>query len=72
MQEKEGIAKLVNLFTQAEGLNEEIKEIKDAIKDSGGNAQVAAAVARAIVKNSSEELLDKATTTIKLVEVSRN
>jgi hypothetical protein len=72
MQEKEGIAKLVNLFTQAEALNEEIKEIKDAIKDSGGNAQVAAAVAQAIVRGKSEELLDKATTTIKLVEVSRN
>lgn len=72
MQEKEGIAKLVSLFTQVEALNEDVKQVKDAIKESGGNAAVAAAVASAIVKGKSEELLDKATHTIKLVEVSRS
>jgi hypothetical protein len=71
MQEKEGIAKLVNLFTQAEGLNEEIKEIKDAIKDSGGNAQVAAAVAQAIVKSKTNELQEKSELTISMIAMSR-
>ena len=71
MQEKEGIAKLVNLFTQAEALNEEIKEIKDAIKDSGGNAQVAAAVAQAIVKSKTNELQEKSELTISMIAMSR-
>lgn len=72
MQEKEALAKLVKLYTQEDSLKEEIKEIKDVAKESGLDVNVLSAVAKAIVKNKVDELLEKSESTIKTVAIHRS
>ena len=70
--EKEYIAELVGLFTQEESLKEEIKGVKDSIKESGSDPMLLAAVAKAIVKNKVDELQEKSESTIKLIDIARS
>lgn len=72
MNVKEGIAKLSKLFMQQQSLDEEVKEVKEAIKESGGNAAIAATVAKAIVANKVSDLSEKAETTEQYIELSRD
>lgn len=72
MQIKEQIAKLVRLYIQEQSLAEEVKEVKDAIKAGGGNAAIAAAVAKAIAGNKVDDLKAKAEDTVDLIELSRS
>lgn len=71
MNQKEAIAKLVGLFTQEESLKEQITEVKSEAKESGLNATVLAAVAKAIVANKVDELLEKSESTLEAIEVAR-
>lgn len=72
MNQKEGIEKLVKLLTQQESIDEDIKSIKDELKESGHNPAILVAVAKAIVKNKVDDLLDKANGTIQAVDVARS
>ena len=72
MQIKEQIAKLVRLYIQEQSLAEEVKEVKDAIKAGGGNAAIAAAVAKAIAGNKVDDLKSKAEETVDLIALSRS
>ena len=72
MQIKEQIAKLVRLYMQEQSLAEEVKEVKDAIKAGGGNAAIAAAVAKAIAGNKVDDLKSKAEETVDLIALSRS
>jgi len=72
MLEKEGIGKLVKLFTAQESLDEEIKEVKDELKEAGFDPAVLVAVAKAIVKNKVDQILDKANNTIRIVDIARS
>jgi len=72
MQAKEAIAKFVNIFTQIEELNEDLKAIKEEVKESELNVPVLVAVAKAIVSGKIEELLVKSTETLEAIETSRN
>ena len=69
---KENIAKLVRLYTEEESLGEQIKEIKEDIKASGGEPAIASAVAKAVVKGKIDELREKSNTTLDLIEVTRS
>lgn len=69
---KSEIAKLVTLFTEEQAISEQVKEVKEQIKASGGNPAVAAAVAKAIVNDKVSELLEKAETTVELIDLSRS
>lgn len=71
MNQKEAIAKLVSLFTEEESLKEQIAEVKSEIKESGMNAAVLASVAKAIVANKVDELLEKSESTLEAIEVAR-
>ncbi len=71
MNQKEAIAKLVSLFTEEESLKEQIAEVKSEIKESGMNATVLASVAKAIVANKVDELLEKSESTLEAIEVAR-
>lgn len=71
MNQKEAIAKLVSLFTEEESLKEQIAEVKSEAKESGLNATVLAAVAKAIVANKVDELLEKSESTLEAIEVAR-
>jgi cell division septum initiation protein DivIVA len=71
MNQKEAIAKLVSLFTEEESLKEQIAEVKSEIKESGMNAVVLASVAKAIVANKVDELLEKSESTLEAIEVAR-
>lgn len=72
MSVKDGIAKLVRLYTEEESLSEQIKDVKDAIKEGGGDATIAAAVAKSMVKGKTDDLLAKSETTIDFIELARS
>jgi len=70
--QKEFIAKFVNIITQIEALNEDLKAIKDDAKAAELNVPVLVAVAKAIVSGKVEELLIKSTETLEAIETSRS
>jgi uncharacterized protein (UPF0335 family) len=72
MTEKEAIEKLVRLFTQEDSLKEEIKAEKDEIKEAGFNVAVLSSVAKAMVNNKVDELLEKNELIAAAVEVARS
>lgn len=72
MQAKEAIAKLVKLFTEEESISEQVKEVKDEIKESGHDAIVLSAVAKAIVKNKVDDLVDKSNAMLAAIDISRS
>ena len=72
MQSKEAIAKLVRLYTQEQSLGEEIKEIKDEAKAAGLDPLVLSAVAKAIVKDGVEKLVEKSELTLEAIQAARS
>ena len=72
MNSKDAIAKLVKLYTQEQSLGEEIKEIKDECKAAGLDASVLSAVAKAIVKDGVDKLLEKSELTLEAIQAARS
>lgn len=72
MSEKEIIAKLVKLFTEEESLSEIVKEVKAEAKEAGFNPSILSAVAKSIVKNDVDSLIEKSEETVRLIQVSRS
>lgn len=72
MTEKETIAALVKLYTEEESISEEVKEIKSNAKEAGFDPAILSAVAKAIVKNKVDELIEKSEATVKAIEVARS
>lgn len=72
MQAKEAIAKMVKVLTQIDSLNEDLKSIKDEAKESQLNVAILSAVAKSIVSNKVEELKDKSTETLEMIELARS
>lgn len=70
--QKEFIAQLVKHFTHIESINEEVKEIKDSIKEAGFDPAILSAVAKAIVKDAVNDLLTKSNDIIDAVELARS
>lgn len=70
--QKDFIAQLVKHFTHIESITEEVKEIKDSIKEAGFDSAILSAVAKAIVKNDVDSLLAKSNDIIDAVELSRS
>lgn len=70
--QKEFIAQLVKHFTHIESINEEVKDIKDSIKEAGFDPAILSAVAKAITKNDVESLLAKSNDIIDAVELARS
>lgn len=71
MQEKEAINKVVRLLTEADSINEQVKEVLDEAKESGLNSTVIKAVASAIVKANTDSLKEKSEAIIKAINVYR-
>ena len=69
---KEFIAQLVKHFTHIESINEDVKDIKDSIKEAGFDPAILSAVAKAIVKNGTDDLLAKSGDIITAIEMSRS
>ena len=72
MNSKDAIAKLVRLYTQEQSLGEEIKEVKDQAKAAGLDPSVLSAVAKAIVKDGVDKLIEKSELTLEAIQVARN
>jgi uncharacterized protein (UPF0335 family) len=72
MQAKDAIAKLVKILTEIDSLNEDVKAIKDEMKESGLNVPVLTTVSKAIVSNKVDELGTKSTETLEAIELSRS
>jgi uncharacterized protein (UPF0335 family) len=72
MQSKEAIAKLVRLYTQEQSLGEEIKEIKDEAKAAGLDPSVLCNVAKAIVKDGVQKLVEKSELTLEAIQAARS
>ena len=72
MNQKEIISKLVKIYTQEESLAEEAKEIKVAAKEAGFDAAVLSSIAKAIVKNAVDKLIEKSELTLSSIEISRS
>jgi len=70
--QKEFIAELVKQFTYIDSITEEVKEIKDLIKQAGFDPAILSAVAKSIVKSSVDELSAKSEDILAAIEVSRN
>lgn len=70
--QKEFIAQLVKHFTHIESINEEVKDIKDSIKEAGFDPAILSAVAKAIVKDAVNDLLTKSNDIIDAVELARS
>ena len=70
--QKEFIAQLVKHFTHIESITEEVKEIKDSIKEAGFDPASLSAVAKAIVKDAVNDLLTKSNDIIDAVELARS
>lgn len=72
MNQKEAIAKLVKVFLEEESLKETIKDLKSDIKESGLNPAILSAVAKAIVGNGVDNLIEKSEETIAAIAVARS
>ncbi len=72
MQSKEAIAKLVRLYTEEQSLGESIKEVKDEAKAAGLDPSVLSAVAKAIVKDGVDKLVEKSELTLEAIQAARN
>lgn len=70
--EKEIIASLVSFFTEEESLKEQIAAEKDIAKELGFDPAILAAVAKAIVKNKVDDLIEKSESLIAAAELSRS
>jgi alkanesulfonate monooxygenase SsuD/methylene tetrahydromethanopterin reductase-like flavin-dependent oxidoreductase (luciferase family) len=68
---KNFIAELVTLYMQVESLSEQEKDIKERVKAAGGNPAIVAAVAKAVVKDKVDELIEKSKLTTQLCQVYR-
>lgn len=72
MNQKEAIAKLVKIFTQIQSLDEEASEVKAELKELGVNVPVTVAVAKAIVVNKVDSLVEKSEVTLETIEIARS
>lgn len=70
--QKDFIAQLVKHFTHIDSITEEVKEVKDAIKEAGFDPSILTAVAKAIVKNGTDDLLAKSEDIITAIELARS
>lgn len=72
MTPKEAISKLVKVYMEEESLKETIKDLKQDIKESGLNPVVLSTVAKSVVANKIEDLVEKSEETLAAIEVSRS
>lgn len=72
MNKKEAIAKLIKQYIQIQSIEEEIKDIKAEIKESGLNASVIANVAKAMASGKTDELKQKSEEVLDTIEVARS
>lgn len=72
MQSKEFIASAVNILSQIDALNEELKELKSAAKESELDVASLVAAAKAIVSNKCDELIEKSEAIIEAVNLARS
>ena len=72
MNKKEAIAKLIKQYIQIQSIEEEIKDIKTEIKESGLNPSVIANVAKAMANGKADELKQKSEEVLNTIEVARS
>ena len=72
MQSKEYIAAAVDIFTQIESLNEQLKELKAEAKESELDVPALTAAAKAIVAGKCDELVEKSEAIIEAVNIARS
>jgi uncharacterized protein (UPF0335 family) len=66
------INRLVSLYTDEQDLAEQIKSVKDDAKDKGLDPSIISAVAKAIVKDKLDDLMQKSASIISAIETSRS
>jgi DNA-binding ferritin-like protein len=69
---KDFIAELVSIYMQYESLAEQEKEIKERIKAAGGNPAIVASVAKAVVKDKIDDLIERSQITEQLCKAARD
>lgn len=70
--QKDYIAQLVKFYTQEDSIKEEIKEVKDAVKEAGFDPLILSAVAKAIVKNNVDDLNSKSEDIMAAIKLARS
>ncbi len=60
--------KLVGLYSQIEEINDEIKLIKDSLKNEGVDASLVCKIAQSAVKDKKDDLVNKSQDLIDLIE----
>jgi hypothetical protein len=68
---KDFISELVAVYMASESLSEQEKDIKERVKAAGGNPAVVASVAKAVVRDKIDDLIEKSKLTEQLCKVSR-
>lgn len=71
MNTKEAVAKLTRIYMEQQSLSEQEKEIKTEIKESGLDASILANVAKAIVNAKVDQLVEKSTNILEVIEEVR-
>lgn len=64
---KDEFKNLVSLYSKIEVHNEEIKLIKESLKNEGTNPSLICKIAQAVVKDKKEDIVEQATDLIDLV-----
>lgn len=70
--QKDYIAQLVKHFTHIDSISEEVKEIKDSIKEAGFDPSILTAVAKAIVKDEVDKLNEKSEDILAAITLARS
>jgi len=68
MQVNEAVGKLVSLFLQEQAISNQVKSIKDELKEAGYNPSLVVAVAKSVASGKVAELQEKSEETIKIIE----
>jgi len=70
--QKDYIAQLVKHFTHIDSISEQVKEIKDSIKEAGFDPTILTAVAKAIVKDEVDKLNEKSEDILAAITLARS
>jgi len=72
MNRKEAVAKVVQLMTEVDSINDEIREILDECKTNGHDPAIIKAVASSVVKASVDKLQNKSELILEAIQDIRS
>lgn len=72
MEIKDKFNELVKLYTEQQSVEEQVKELKEELKEAGHNAAIIASVAKAYAANKTDALQEKSQEVLDIINVVRS